>query len=300
MRYQLHRQAVVAATLGLLAILTVSGCSGRAHGTVALLTDYGMHDHYVGVLAASVLRANPAARLVTITHEVEPYNIAQGAFLLAEAGHEFPAGTVIVGIVDPGVGTARAPLVAVTRAEHILVGPDNGLFDLLIQRDGGASDVFRIENHAFLRPGAASSTFHGRDLFGPVAGHLSRGVPPAAVGPRESAWVHLPLPPATHAAALLRGAILHRDRYGNLLTNIPADWLDRSALGAAVTLDTGRQTAAAVHARAYGDVPAGTLIVLRNASGNLEIARNMASAGEALDLHAGAAIELHLDTEGRP
>jgi len=300
MRYQLHTQHVAGTLLGLMCTTLLCGCAGRAHGTVALLTDYGTQDHYVGVLVANVLRANPEARLATITHEVEPYNIAQGAFLLAEAGSEFPAGTVILGVVDPGVGTPREPIVVVTRAGHILVGPDNGLFDLLIQRDGGAPEVYRIANPTFVRAGAASSTFHGRDLFGPVAGHLSRGINPADVGPRLKNWVPLALPRAARTPDTLRGAILHRDHYGNLLTNIPADWLESIPLGASVTLDTDKQTAGAVHVRTYADAPTGALVVLRNASGGIEIARNQASAGEALDLHAGAAVTVRIHIEHQP
>lgn len=274
--------------------LVVAGCRSGPTGTVALLTDYGTQDHYAGVLSAAVLGANPHARLVPITHEIEPYNIAQGAFVLAEAGGEFPPGTVVVAIVDPGVGTARAPIVVQTRRGLLLVGPDNGLLDPLICRDGGARGVWRIENPHVVRAGAASSTFHGRDLFGPVAGHLSRGVRPEQVGPSVTTWVHLNLPEATHDERGLCGAVVHVDRYGNLLTNIPADWLGLTPPDGRLVVRCHGRTLVARAGRTYADVPVGAGVVLANASRYVEIARNQASAAEAFGGRAGDAVEIGL------
>ncbi len=278
----------------LMLALLVAGCRSGPTGTVALLTDYGTQDHYVGVLSAAVLGANPHARLVPITHEIEPYNIAQGAFVLAEAGGEFPPGTVLVAIVDPGVGTARAPIVVQTRRGLLLVGPDNGLLDPLICRDGGARGVWRIENPHVVRAGAASSTFHGRDLFGPVAGHLSRGVRPERVGPPVATWVHLNLPEATHDERGLCGAVVHVDRYGNLLTNIPADWLGLTPPDGRLVVRCHGRTLVARVGRTYADVPVGEGVVLANASRYVEIARNQARAAEALGGRAGDAVEIGL------
>jgi S-adenosylmethionine hydrolase len=276
----------------LTALLVGAGCAPRPNGIVAVLTDYGTQDHYVGVLIANVLRANPHARIVTITHEIEPFNIAQGAFVLAEAGVEFPAGSVLLGIVDPGVGTERAPIVVVTAKGRILVGPDNGLLDPLIHRDGGARGVYRIANPALLRPGALSSTFHGRDLFAPIAGHLSRGVDPASVGPRLSEWVRLDLPEPVQAAGAMRGAVMHVDRYGNLLTNILADWLEALPMGAGVEVAAGQRQVMARYSRTYAEAPRGEFVALCNASGYVEIARNLESAAAQLNVHAGDPIEL--------
>ncbi len=272
--------------------LVAVGCRSAATGTVALLTDYGAKDHYVGVLSAAVLAANPQARLVPITHEIEPYNIAQGAFVLAEAGSEFPAGTVVVAVVDPGVGTARAPIVVQTRRGLLLVGPDNGLLDPLICRDGGARGVWRIENPRLVRAGAASSTFHGRDLFGPVAGHLSRGVRPETVGPPLATWVHLKLPEPTHDERGLCGAVVHVDRYGNLLTNIPAAWLGLMPPDGRLVVRCRGRTLAARAGRTYADVAPGEWVVLANASRYVEIARNQASAAELLGCRAGEPVEI--------
>jgi hypothetical protein len=274
------------------ALLAATGCGPRPNGIVAVLTDYGWQDHYAGVLIANVLRANPQARIVTITHDIEPFNIAEGAFVLAEAGVEFPAGTVLLGIVDPEVGTERAPIVVVTARGRILVGPDNGLLDPLIRRDGGARGVYRIANPGLLRPGALSSTFHGRDLFAPIAGHLSRGVDPASVGPRLSRWVRLDLPGPVQADGAMRGAVMHVDRYGNLLTNIPADWLEALPMGAGLEVAAGGHQVMARYSRTYAEAPRGEFVALRNASACVEIARNLESAAAQLNVRAGDPIEL--------
>lgn len=279
-------------------LLLGAGCAGPGQGTVALLTDYGSRDHYVGVLSANVLRANPSARLVTITHEIEPYNIEQGAAVLADAVPEFAPGTVVIGVVDPGVGTQRAAIVVVTRGGHILVGPDNGLFDPLIQRDGGARAVYRIENPNLMRPGGGSTTFHGRDIFAPVAGHLSRGVSPSAVGPRVRSWVTLEQPEPRAQGYTFSGAVIHVDRYGNLLTNMPAAWLEAVELGTVFCVRAGGHEVACTYRRTYGEVPEGDFVVLRNASGNVEVARNRGSAADVLNVRVGAAIQIERVTEG--
>ncbi len=280
------------------AVLWAGGCAGPGLGTVALLTDYGSRDHYVGVLSAQVLRTNPSARLVTITHEIEPYNIAQGAAVLADAVPEFAPGTVVVGVVDPGVGTERAALVVVTRGGHILVGPDNGLFDPLIRREGGAKAVYRIENTRLMRPGGGSSTFHGRDVFAPVAGHLSRGLAPSSVGPRVQSWVTLEQPIPRAEGYTFWGAVVHVDRYGNLLTNMPAGWLEAVEPGTVFRVRAGEREITCSYRRTYAEVPEGEFVVLRNASGNVEVARNRGSAAEVLEVREGAAVQIERLTAG--
>jgi S-adenosylmethionine hydrolase len=282
----------------LLLLLAVTGCATGTHGSVALLTDYGNSDQYAGILVGNILRANPRAQVLTISHEIPPFDIVTGAFLLAEAGSEFPPETVLVGIVDPGVGTARAPIVVVTRKGRRLVGPDNGLFDPLIARDGGAAAVYEISNPQLVRAGPASGTFHGRDLFAPVAGHLSRGVPPERVGPRRDDWIRLAVPQAQRSAHLLSGAVIRVDRYGNILSNIPADWLDLP-LGTDLQVAVAGQQARARYARTYGDVAEGAWVLVRNAAGQLELARNLASAGATLGVRAGQELTVHLPEQSR-
>lgn len=282
-----------------LLLLAATGCTGGARGAVALLTDYGTSDQYAGILAGNILRANPHAQVLTISHEIPPFDIVTGAFVLAEAGSEFPPETVLVGIVDPGVGTARAPIVVVTQTGRRLVGPDNGLFDLLIARDGGAAAVYEISNPQLVRAGPGSSTFHGRDLFAPVAGHLSRGIPPERVGPRRDNWVRLTIPQPQRSAGALSGAVLHVDRYGNILSNIPAEWLADVPLGTDLQVAVAGKQTAARYARTYGDVPESAFVLLRNAAGQLELARNLASAGATLGVSAGQELTVHLPEPAR-
>ena len=285
---------------GVCLLLAGAGCAGRAGGTVAMLTDYGTRDHYVGVLAGNVLRANPQARIVTVTHEIEPFNIAEGAFVLAEAAPEFPVSTVIVGVVDPGVGTARESIVVVTNAGRRLVGPDNGLFDLLIRRDGGVRAIYRISNPDLTRAGAESSTFHGRDRFAPVAGHLSRGVDPAAVGPELADYVRLDLPEPKQSGDWLRGAVVHVDHYGNIHTNLPTSWFEQGGTRGRIEVIAHDSCATGTLGHTYADVAEGEFVVLLNASGRVEVACNLGNAAARLGVSAGEAIELRLISPAAP
>src|ERR671939_1603872 len=147
---------------------------------VTLLTDFGTADYFVGALKGAVLAANPEARVVDITHEVPPYDVEAGAFTLRAAFETFPAVTVHVGVVDPGVGSARRAI-AVEGRGHTFVGPDNGLFGYVYGR-AGPFRVFQLTNEKYFRR-EVSTTFHGRDIFAPVGGALSGGVPAAELGP---------------------------------------------------------------------------------------------------------------------
>ncbi len=275
----------------LLSILIGAGPVGCAHQRpVLMLTDFGTQDHYAAVLTAGVLRTNPRARILTVSHEIEPFNIVAGAFVLAAAVPEFTTDAVVLAVVDPGVGTERAAIVVQTQAGHLLVGPDNGLFDPVIQRAGGARAVYQITNRDLMRPGALSSTFHGRDIFSPVAGHLSRGVAPHRVGPRLNTWVRLPVAAPRQTVDRLEGTVLQVDHYGNLLTNMPQAWLQRWPLGTPLQVMVGQRWTAAIHERTYGAVPPGQFVVLGNQSGWIEIAQNQAHGGRTLGVSVGQSI----------
>ncbi|HYO62786.1 MAG TPA: SAM-dependent chlorinase/fluorinase [Pyrinomonadaceae bacterium] len=189
---------------------------------VTLLTDFGTADYFVGAMKGAVLAANPHAAVVDLTHDIPAHDVEAGAFTLAAACETFPEGTVHLAVVDPGVGSPRRPLV-VAAGPHLFVGPDNGLFGYLYERHAGAR-VFHVTNAKFFRP-APSTTFHGRDLFAPVAGALSAGVVPEEFGPRVDDFVRLarPAPSRAHDGTL-RARVIHVDRFGNCVTNItPAD-----------------------------------------------------------------------------
>ncbi|HYP53660.1 MAG TPA: SAM-dependent chlorinase/fluorinase [Pyrinomonadaceae bacterium] len=189
---------------------------------VTLLTDFGTADYFVGAMKGAVLAANPRASLVDLTHDIPSHDIEAGAFTLAAACETFPEGTVHLAVVDPGVGSPRRPLV-VAAGPHLFVGPDNGLFTHVYERHATAR-VFHVTATKYFRP-MTSTTFHGRDVFAPVAGALSAGVAPGEFGPRVEDFARLARPAPTRAPdGRLHARVVHVDRFGNCVTNItPAD-----------------------------------------------------------------------------
>src|SRR5215831_10850296 len=157
---------------------------------IALFTDFGTRDAYVAQLKGAILSIHPTAQLVDLTHEVGAFDVRAAAYLLDASARYLPAYTIVVAIVDPGVGTARRPVLLVTQAEKYYVGPDNGLFTRVIEREG-LQAAYMLTQSAYFRP-HVSATFHGRDLFAPVAAHLARGVAPAQFGPHLADLVQLP------------------------------------------------------------------------------------------------------------
>lgn len=152
------------------------------NGNVALLTDYGEQDFYVGALKGAILSACPSARIIDLSHDIPAYDVRLAAFALWDISREFPDGTVFVAIVDPGVGTTRRPVILQTSKGNWFVGPDNGIFTV-VDREMGPSVYRQITNSEWMRPGPISTTFHGRDIFGPAAGDLACGDPFRTPGP---------------------------------------------------------------------------------------------------------------------
>jgi len=179
---------------------------------ITLLTDFGTADYFVGAMKGVILSINPQAVIADITHEIPAQDVAAGAFTLLAAYDTFPADTVHVAVVDPGVGSARRPIV-VSAGEYLFVGPDNGTFTYIFDRDP-AFEAFHITQTKYFRQ-PVSNTFHGRDIFAPVAAALSTGVNPTSLGPPISDPIRLS-PPA-------EPQIIHVDRFGNLITNITRD-----------------------------------------------------------------------------
>src|SRR5262245_8426643 len=148
---------------------------------IALFTDFGTRDAYMAQLKGAILSLQPTVQLIDLTHEVDAFDIRAAAYLLDASARYFPPGTIFVAVVDPGVGTARRPLLLTTQADKYYVGPDNGLFTRVVQREGLKAAYVLTQSAYFRRQ--VSATFHGRDIFGPVAAHLARGVEPAQFGP---------------------------------------------------------------------------------------------------------------------
>jgi len=277
--------------------LLLCGCSS-APPTIALLTDYGTQDHYAGELQGVILSVHPAARLTTITHEVPSYDIRAGSFILATAAGGFPKGTIFVAVVDPSVGSKRRAIIVETLDKKYFVGPDNGLFTDVI-RTLGVKRAFEITNVLWFRRSVISSTFHGRDIFGPVAARLAKGEDVEDAGPMITDLQKFERSEPMLSAGRIRGEILHCDRYGNLITNISATMLTKAEWKNGMTFDCTirAQTARAKFVDRYNAVAQGDYMVLLNSQGLVEIARNLANASAGFN-GAAAGDTLQINTSG--
>jgi S-adenosylmethionine hydrolase len=234
---------------------------------VTLLTDFETRDGYVAEVKGTLLRLAPGATLVDITHDVAPGDVAGGAYVLGRTWSTFPEGTVHLAVVDPGVGTRRRALAA-EAGGHRFVAPDNGLLSWVL--DAKPSRVVSVPP-----PPGASATFHGRDLFAPAAAQLARGASVADLGPEIGDPVRLPRPKLVREGADLVGQVVHVDRFGTLITNLPAE---RVAVGATVRLGVYDLV---LHTT-FGDVPSGDPVAFIGSAGTVEIAVRDARADAAL------------------
>lgn len=253
---------------------------------ITLLTDFGVEDGYAAAMKGVILGICPNARIVDVTHLAPTHDIRAGSFLLASACGFFPAGTIHLAVVDPGVGTKRAPI-AVRTPRYFFVGPDNGLFSLAL-RDEARWEARALQNSDYWRP-EVSTTFHGRDIFAPVAAHLARGVPFEELGPSFS-----PFTPQWSSIARSGetwvGEVIHIDHFGNAISNITRNNLD----------EWGHENVEVVRVRGsdlpvvatYGDARAGTPVALIGGSGYLEIAVSRGSAAESLGIRPGDRVQV--------
>lgn len=184
---------------------------------IAILTDFGTRDGFVGAMKGVILSINPHAKIVDISHEVEAFNILHGALILRAHFSYFPKGTIFLCVVDPGVGSERLPIVVKTK-EYIFVGPYNGIFDLAIKSMGGGIEAYKIERYTLPQ---ISQTFHGRDIFAPVAAYLSKGIDPKEVGSPIKYRFSLDWEEAKVEEDFIKGKVIYFDRFGNCITNIP-------------------------------------------------------------------------------
>jgi S-adenosylmethionine hydrolase len=255
---------------------------------ITLLTDFGLADHYVAVMKGVILNICPKARLVDISHEIEPFCIAEGAYTLAQAWKYFPIGTIHLAIVDPGVGGARRPVVAETGG-HRFVAPDNGLLSMALDPEAGAQ-VREITARRYFRD-PVNDTFHGRDIFAPVAAHLAKGLVPSRLGKiiLNPVIGHF-AKPTQLSDGHWRGLILKIDRFGNVITNFDQKTFHAIARRP-FSLKSGRRTLTGYHPT-YAAAPPGKLFALFGSTGYVEISVRESSAEAVLGLRPGGAIEL--------
>ncbi len=256
---------------------------------ITLLTDFGLHDGYNGVLKGVIWNILPEAQIADISHNIAPQNIAEGALILARSAFFFPAGTVHVAVVDPGVGTARRP-VAIRAGEHTFVGPDNGLFTLVMQRAeryGWPVEAVVLDQPKYWLP-QVSNVFHGRDIFSPVAAHLASGVTLREVGTPISDPVGLDLPLPVRTSQGWTGRVLAADIYGNIATNLYRSDLD--GMTVKCVRIAGEEIQGMV--RTFGDRPTGELIALFDSDDELAISVVNGNAAERLKIGPGAEVEV--------
>jgi S-adenosylmethionine hydrolase len=257
---------------------------------ISLLTDFGSADHYVGAMKGAILDICPRAQLVDISHEIGRYGIAEAGYTLAQAWQCFPEETVHLVVVDPGVGSSRRPILAEADG-HRFVAPDNGVLTMALAgtvklrvREITAARYFR-------QP--VSQTFHGRDIFAPVAAHLAGGVVPAKFGKLITDFIWLECGrPVRESARKWRGEILKIDRFGNIVTNLDEAMWEREVRGP-FEVRVGASTVSRL-ASSYAEVGGGELFVIRGSAGYMEICINQGSAADALGVGVSAPVKLFL------
>ena len=258
---------------------------------ITLTTDFGLSDHFAGVMKGVILGIQPAAQVIDISHGVEPYEIVDGAFTIAQAYRYFPRKTIHVVVVDPGVGSARRPLLAEMAGQYF-VAPDNGVLSLVFAREERERKprVRHITNERyFLHP--MSRTFHGRDVFSPVAAHLAAGVPPAKFGQRIEDYLRVTFDAPTETGKhTWTGIILKSDHFGNLTSNFHIDRFP-SLRTHAFSLTVGLQAITRL-ALTFSECDPGELFAIVGSSGYIEIAASQGSAAQALGCGARSPVEL--------
>jgi S-adenosylmethionine hydrolase len=257
---------------------------------ITLTTDYGTNDHLVGVLKGVLLKINPELTIVDITHNVSPYDLLDGALTIGAAYSYFPARTIHLVVVDPGVGTDRRPLL-VTAQNQYFVAPDNGVLSLVYEREADNLVVrHATAEHYFLQP--ISKTFHGRDIFAPVAAWLSKGWQTSAMGEEIEDFQRFVLPRAKATDGGAQGVVLRIDNFGNIMTNFRAEDLPESASnGGGLHLKVGNHAVSRlVETFAMGDPD--EPIAYMGSSGYLEVGMNKANAARKLAVSRGTAVTL--------
>src|SRR5881409_1581170 len=251
---------------------------------ITLTTDFGLADPFVAIMKGVILGIAPDAQLVDITHDVGAYNVLEAAFVIDSTYRYFPEGTVHLIVVDPGVGSARRPIAAVANG-HIFVAPDNGVISCVLQTGRTAPSVYWINNASlFLKP--VSQTFHGRDIFAPIAAHLARGTPIESVGPRIVDFVKKALPTPRPQGDRLVGTVLRVDKFGNIVTNLRRNHLSR---GFSIRL---RGLSITRLCSSFSEAEPGEFFAIEGSTGYIELALNQGSAADRLNVAIGSEIEL--------
>ena len=265
---------------------------------IALITDFGLADHFVGSMKAAILGINPRASIIDVSHDIPPGDVMAAATMLLLCFRDFPKSTIFTVVVDPGVGSNRAA-VAVKAGGYYFVGPDNGVLSLVCEKIEAASGnapaarqvICKLENESYFRT-PVSATFHGRDIFGPVAAHLSKGVAFVKLGPIRESMVRAAIPRVKVDSKHVTGSVIAIDRFGNCITSIERSHLDKLlSAGFSVAMKGAKPFPVC---SCYRDVAKGKPLGLVGSAGYLEISINGGNAAKKLNLKIGDAVEVKI------
>ncbi|MEX2701627.1 MAG: S-adenosyl-l-methionine hydroxide adenosyltransferase family protein [Candidatus Baldrarchaeota archaeon] len=261
---------------------------------ITLLTDFGLRDPYVGAMKGVILSICPDVNIVDISHEIRKFDIRQGAYVLAASASFFPKGTIHVGVVDPGVGTARKAIIMETK-RSFYIGPDNGLLTLAALREG-VKKVVQITNSKYMLP-RVSRTFHGRDIFAPAAAYLANGVPIENFGPLLEEYEILSFSKPHVQKDQIEGEIIYIDGFGNIVTNIYSEILEKVGISEEdkikVLLNDKLEKVLKI-CKAYNEVKKGEFLAIIGSGNFLEISINQGNAAKKLNVKEGAKIKIKL------
>jgi S-adenosyl-L-methionine hydrolase (adenosine-forming) len=255
---------------------------------IALITDFGIADHFLGSMKAAILSVNPKATIIDISHEIPPGDINAAAVMLLLCRKDFPASTIFVAIVDPGVGSSRSAI-AIKTGTQFFIGPDNGVLALAIKKTGFPSEIRRLENTRLFR-NPISATFHGRDIFGPVAGHLSKGFAFNKLGPVQNTITQGASISVKVDSRKVAGNIIAIDRFGNCITSIEPVHLNKLKAGKLSAVIKGRKRLPVCSS--YDDVLEGKPLGIFGSAGFLEISINRGNAARIFRLNRGDIVEI--------
>ena len=255
---------------------------------IALLSDFGSRDHYAGTMKGVMLGICPDVTFTDLTHDVPAHDVLEGALQLAAAFRYFPAGTIFLAVVDPGVGSARRGIAADT-GDYRFVAPDNGVLTAVF-REAAPKRVVELTERRYARP-TVSRTFEGRDRFAPAAAWLAKGIQLTALGRPVADYHRIDIPAPEVGDDVLRGVVLRVDRFGNLVTNIDRRTFETFSRGAGVQIVASGQAVDRLVAT-YADIPDGAVCALFGSTDHLELAANAGSAADRLLLGRSAVVEV--------
>lgn len=249
---------------------------------IAMLTDFGLKDWFVGTMKGVILGINPSAKIVDISHDISPQNVMEASYVLKSSSSYFPDRTIFLVVIDPGVGSNRKAIIVKT-SSFLYVGPDNGVLSGIYRQE--EAEVIEITNKAYFLP-EISNTFQGRDIFAPVSAYLSMGVPPCLMGTKiDSIKTIEAMKPSIYDNKTVCGSIIYIDRFGNLITNLCEDFfadhgIDYKSISIKGNIINGLSNS-------YSEKPPGGLLAIKGSSGYIEISVNQGNAGELLQAGTG-------------